>query len=89
MGLQISPQLTPYSNGPFKVLLATEGMQKTGFELLTFDDIKETESITGKQTIQFDYFKNRTGPEASLTVEANSTALHSNKDKTGYFLSSI
>ncbi len=84
-GIANLTSINPVQQWAFKVLLATEGMQKTGFELLTFDDIKETESITGKQTIQFDYFKNRTGPEASLTVEANSTALHSNKDKPDTF----
>lgn len=84
-GISNLTSINPLQQWAFGMLLATEGMQKTGFELLTFDDIKETESITGKQTIQFDHFKNRTGPEASLTVEANSTALHSNKDKPDTF----
>lgn len=69
----------------FAVLLATEGLQITGLQLLTLDDIKETASASGKQTIQFDYVKNRTGPEASLTVAKNSTAVHSNKDRLDVF----
>jgi hypothetical protein len=84
-GVSNLTSINPVQRWAFAVLLATEGMQTTALELLTFDDIKETESISGKQTIFFDYIKHRTGTKTSLTVEPSTTAVHSNKDKPDTF----
>lgn len=77
-GISKLASLNPNQEWAFYCLLATEGVQTTGIQNLAFSDIKETVSISGTQTIQFDYIKNRS------TISL-STALHSNKDTPDAF----
>lgn len=77
-GVSNLTSLNPIQEWALFCLLATEGVQTTGVQNLVFSDIKETSSISGKQTIQFDYIKNRS------TISL-STALHSNKDTPDVF----
>jgi hypothetical protein len=77
-GISKLTSLNPTQEWALFCLLATEGVQTTGFENLRFADIKETASVSGTLTIQFDYIKNR----AKATL---STALHSNKDNPNVF----
>lgn len=77
-GISKLTSLNPTQEWALYCLLATEGVQTTGIQNLAFSDIKETASISGTQTIQFDYIKNRSPIPLS-------TALHSNKDTPDIF----